>query len=140
MAKKSKLKTPDWIVEGYDSEEEYNKAKGIETGTQPSRSERGCTPKDFNKKSLQGAKKGKTFKIRKCPECDSDEVVVVIGGEEGKGSKGWLCNKCGWKGENVKKQELNEEEMMKYLDEKDTAPKGVPSVEGDVNTEGKETA
>ena len=29
MAKKEKLKTPEWILGGYDSEEDYNKAKGI---------------------------------------------------------------------------------------------------------------
>ena len=29
MAKKSKLKTPEWITEGYDSPEAYSKAKGI---------------------------------------------------------------------------------------------------------------
>ena len=97
MIKKEKLKTPDWIVEGYDSEEDYNKAKGI-----------------FKAKTS-----GKIFKIRKCPKCDSDDVAVVIGGGgEGKGSKGWQCKKCGWKGEDVNKQELNEDEMMKYLDEK----------------------
>jgi len=29
ISKKPKLTTPDWILEGYDSEEEYNKKKGI---------------------------------------------------------------------------------------------------------------
>ena len=57
----------------------------------------------------------KTFKIRKCPKCDSDEVAVVVG----KDVKGmWKCKSCKWKGADVKKQELNEDEMMKYLDEK----------------------
>ena len=28
---KEKLATPDWILEGFDSEEEYNKSKGINT-------------------------------------------------------------------------------------------------------------
>ncbi|OYT36720.1 hypothetical protein B6U91_00590 [Candidatus Pacearchaeota archaeon ex4484_71] len=96
MAKKSKVKTPDWILEGYDSPEEYNKAKGIKT----------------TKKS------GKTFKLRICPKCGSDEVQVVIGGEEGKGAKGWECKKCGWKGKNVDEKELSEEEFMEYLDKK----------------------
>lgn len=113
MAKKEKMKTPDWILEGYDSEEDYNKSKGI------------------SKKKTSG----KTFKLRKCPKCDSDDVAVVVG-EETKGK--WQCNKCGWKGADVKKQELNEEEFMKYLDE--VAPKGVPSIEGDINIEGKEVA
>ena len=43
--RKSKLATPDWIREGYDSPAEYEKAIGGKVGTQE------CTPKDFNKKS-----------------------------------------------------------------------------------------
>ncbi|MEA3329998.1 MAG: hypothetical protein U9Q06_04615, partial [Nanoarchaeota archaeon] len=41
-------------------------------------------------------KKGKTFKVRKCPKCGSDEVGVVMG-EVGI----WECRKCKWKGKNV---------------------------------------
>lgn len=92
MAKKNKLSTPDWILEGYDSEAKYNEAKG---------------------KTKQ--KKGETFKVRKCPDCNSDTVEVVVG-EEAKGL--WKCKECGWKGSNVKKEELTEDEFMKYLDEK----------------------
>ena len=126
---KNKLKTPDWIMQGYDSEADYNKAKGMD-----------------KKKSC------KIFKIRKCPECGSDNVGVVIGSEQ----REWECRKCKWKGTDVQKQELNEEEFMKYLDE--IAPKGVPphsvpgtrtsdtqkginevpSMRGDINIEGKE--
>jgi ribosomal protein L37AE/L43A len=91
MAKKSKVKTPDWILEGYDSPEEYAKSKGVKT-----------------KK-----KEGKTFKVRKCPKCGSYDVAVVIG-EVGV----WECKKCGWKGQDVEEEELTEEEFMKYLDEK----------------------
>ena len=29
MARKKKLATPDWIIEGFDSPADYNKAKGI---------------------------------------------------------------------------------------------------------------
>ncbi len=90
------MKTPDWILEGYNSEEEYNKKKGIKS-----------------KK-----KEGKTFRLRRCPKCDSDSVSVILGGEEGRGSKGWECKKCGWTGNEVKEEELSEEEFMKYLDEK----------------------
>ena len=97
MAKKSKLKTPDWILEGYDSEEEYEKAKGIS--------------------SSNSGKSGKTFKIRKCPKCGSDSVNVKITGEEGKSGE-WECKKCKWEGRNVKEKELSEDEFMKYLDEK----------------------
>jgi uncharacterized ferredoxin-like protein len=96
MAKKKKLSTPDWILEGYDSLEEYEKAKGIKTSK----------------------KRGKTFKIRECPECSSDDVGVVIGGDEGKGCGEWECNKCGWKGCDVIQKELTEDEFMAYLDEK----------------------
>ena len=95
---KGKLATPDWILEGYDSLEEYTKAKGI------------------NKKK----KEGKVFKIRGCPRCGSDEVGVVISGSEGEegGGKEWECRKCKWNGKNVKEKELTEDEFMKYLDDK----------------------
>ena len=96
---KSKLATPEWILKGYDSEEEYNKKKGIKT-----------------KK-----KEGKTFKIRECPECKSDNVSVVLTGEEGKGSGEWECHKCKWTGTDVIEKELSEDEFMKYLDEKGEA-------------------
>ena len=87
------MKTADWILEGYDSEEEYNKAKGIK-------------PK----------KKGeKTFNLRRCPKCNSDDVGVVVGKEK-KGE--WQCRKCKWQGKDIKEDELSEEEFMKYLDEK----------------------
>lgn len=58
-------------------------------------------------------KKGKTFKVRRCPECNSDDMGVVIG-EIG----AWECRKCGHKGKDVKLQELTEDEFMKYLDDK----------------------
>ncbi len=57
--------------------------------------------------------KTKTFKLRRCPECNSEDVGVVIG-ENGI----WECKKCKWKGRDIKENELNEEEFMKYLDEK----------------------
>jgi len=95
MAKKAKLSTPEWILGGYDSKADWEKAKGI-----------------------KGKKKGKSFSIKVCPKCGSKEVSIVLGGGEGKGSKGWECKKCGWKGKEVGKLELNEDEFMKYLDEK----------------------
>ena len=91
MPKKEKLKTPDWIMQGYDSEADYNKAKGLDK-----------------------KKTGKIFKIRTCPACRNDDVGVVIGSEK----QEWECRKCPWKGTDIQKQELNENEMMKYLDEK----------------------
>jgi len=90
MAKKSKLSTPAWIIEGYNSPAEYAKANGI-----------------------QEKKKGKIFKIRECPECGSDDVGVVIG-EIGM----WECKKCGYNGKDIKERELSEDEFMKYLDDK----------------------
>ena len=80
MTKKSKMKTPDWILKGEE----------------PPRK-----------------KKGKTFKIRRCLKCNSDDLSIVIG-ETGI----WECKKCGWKGENPKEEELDEEEFMKYLDKR----------------------
>jgi len=100
MAKKNKLATPDWILEGYDSEEDYNKAKGIKS----------------NKK------KGKTFKIRECPKCRSDDVGIILSGSDTEEATGtgdeWECHKCGWKGRDIVKKELTEDELMKYMDEK----------------------
>lgn len=90
------MKTPDWILEGFDSEEEYNKKHKIKT-----------------KK-----KEKKAFKIRRCPKCNSDDVSVVLGFDEGKGKGEWECKKCKWVGRNVKEDEVSEEEFMKYLDEK----------------------
>lgn len=58
-------------------------------------------------------KKEKTFKIRKCPKCGSDEVKVVIG-EVGV----WECTKCKYKGKKIDEVELNEEQFMEYLDSK----------------------
>ena len=96
MAKKSKVQTPDWVLEGYDSKADYEKTKGI----------------------VSEKKTGKTFKIRGCPECGSDDVGVLLVGEEGKAKGEWECHKCGWKGSEVVLKELTEDEFMKYLDDK----------------------
>ncbi len=63
-------------------------------------------------------KEEKTFNVRKCPECDSDDVGIVLGGEEGKGSKGWECRHCKWAGKNIVEKILTEDEFLKYLDER----------------------
>ncbi len=82
MVKRSKIKTPDWILKGESA------------------------PKSKTK--------GKTFKIRLCPKCNSDKVSVVIG-EVGL----WECKNCKWKGPNPKEKELSEDEFMEYLDNKE---------------------
>ena len=100
MAKKSKLSTPDWIREGFDSKEDWEKKHGM------------------NKKK----KEGKTFKVKKCPKCGSYDVNVVLSGsdseEESNTGKQWECKKCKWNGSNIQEDELSEDEFMKYLDEK----------------------
>jgi predicted RNA-binding Zn-ribbon protein involved in translation (DUF1610 family) len=101
MKKKDKLKTPEWILEGYDSKEEFDKK---------------------NKKKNSLDKDKKIFKIRKCPKCGSDNVKIVLSGmnseEKSNTGKEWKCNKCGWKGKNIIEEKLEEEEFLKYLDEK----------------------
>lgn len=69
-------------------------------------------------KEKPSKKKLKSFKIRLCPKCGSDDVSVILGNEDGKGKGEWECKKCKWKGTNIKEKEMNEEEFMKYLDEK----------------------
>jgi len=97
---KNKLTTPAWILEGYDSEADYNKIKGISSEK----------------------KKGNVFKVRECPKCKSDDVGLVLSNldleEETNTGKQWKCYKCGWKGADVLEKQLTEEEFMKYLDEK----------------------
>lgn len=66
-----------------------------------------------NEEEKPKKKKGKTFKVRLCPDCNSDDIGVMIG-EVGN----WECRKCNFKGKNVKEDELTEDEFMKYLDEK----------------------
>jgi len=106
MAKKNKLSTPDWITEGFDSKADWEKSHGVSEKKGHPR----VYPETFSKKGLQGAK---TFKIRECPKCNSDEVSVVIG-EVGM----WECKKCKWRGMDINEKELTEDEFMKYLDEK----------------------
>src|SRR3989338_826308 len=75
---------------------------------------------------LKGGKKPdkkkteKTFKIKECPKCKSDDVGVVLSGsdsEEG-GGREWECHKCKWAGANIIEKELTEDEFMEYLDKK----------------------
>ncbi|GIU68732.1 MAG: hypothetical protein KatS3mg001_582 [Candidatus Pacearchaeota archaeon] len=89
-----KLKTPEWILEGFDSKEEWEKAKGIKS---------------------KGKQKG-TFNLRCCPKCGSFEVCVVLVGEEGKKADLWECKKCKWKGKNIEEKSLSEEDYLKELE------------------------
>lgn len=92
-----KLSTPDWVREGYDSKEEYEKSKGIH----------------------KEKKKGKTFRVKKCPECGGTEVGVILSGEEGKGSNGWECKSCKWTGRSPEEKEMSEDEFMEHLNKMD---------------------
>lgn len=101
MAKKGKLTTPAWILEGYDSPEEYAKAKG---------------------KSAPDKKQGKTFKIKVCPKCKSDDVAITLSNmdfeEESNTGKQLECKKCKWVGTDIKEKQLTEDELMEFLDKK----------------------
>ena len=66
-------------------------------------------------KKPSGKKKGKIFRVKKCPECGSTEIRVVLGGEEEKGSRGWECKSCKWKGKRPDEKEIPEDEFMKHL-------------------------
>ena len=90
-----KLSTPDWIREGYDSKEKYEKAKGIKNKTK---------------------KSGKTYKVKQCPKCKSTDVAVVLVGEEGKKAKDWECKKCKWKGEDIQEKEVSEDEFLDLME------------------------
>lgn len=85
----SKIKTPDWVLERGSSNSETRKKKS-------------------SKKKLR------SFKIRFCPNCGSDNVSVVLGNEEGKDKGEWHCRKCKWKGNNIKEIEINEKDFMDY--------------------------
>lgn len=62
-------------------------------------------------------KKGKTFRVKKCPECGSTGVEVILGKEEGKGTGEWECKKCKWHGRDVAVDEVDEKEFMKHQGE-----------------------
>jgi len=97
MINKSKLSTPEWILQEFDSKEDYEKSKGV-------------------KKSKK--KDEKIFKVKICPECRSDNVSIVLTGEDVKNSGEWECKKCKWIGKEIEEKELSGKEFMKYLSEK----------------------
>jgi len=94
-----KLATPDWVKEGFYSKADWEKKHGTNKKGKKSRAE-------------------KVFKLRLCPKCRSDNVNVVLTGEEGKGTKEWECKKCKWVGKNIEEKEVTEDEFMEYLDKR----------------------
>ncbi len=92
-----KLSTPEWVLKGYKSKDEYEKKTG--------------------KKTTGKKEGGKTYKVKKCPKCGSRDVSVLLGGEEGKGSRGWECKKCKWQGKSPNEEEISEGEFLKLGEE-----------------------
>lgn len=88
---KSKLKTPDWVLEG---KEKPDKKKERE--------------KSFSIKVCP-----------KCKSDDVEISLSNLDFEEESNTgKTWECKKCKWKGENVKDKTLSEDELMEHLDKK----------------------
>ena len=99
--KKSKVQTPDWILEGYDSKEAYEKAKGI-------KSEK---------------KQKKAYKIKICPKCKSNNVGIVLSGndyeEESNTGREWECRKCKWRGKDIVEKGLTDAEFINHLEKEE---------------------
>ena len=106
-----KLSTPDWIREGFDSKADWEKHSQVRSGSSKSQT------KAHGKKGPRtpAGSKGKTYKVKTCPKCGSSEVRVVLGGEEGRGSRGWECLSCKWQGKEVDEKEMNEDEFLGHL-------------------------
>jgi len=62
--------------------------------------------------------KEKTFKIKKCQKCKSNDISVLLGIEEGKGKGEWQCKKCNWQGRNPLEEEIGGDEFLEYLENK----------------------
>jgi len=95
MAKKGKLETPTWIIEGYDSKADYEKAKGLS-------------------KTKKAKKKEGEFRVKICPNCKGSDVNVVIG-EVGM----WKCKKCEWKGSDIDEKSVSEDEYLELIEKMD---------------------
>ena len=95
MAKKGKLETPTWIIEGYDSKADYEKAKGLG-------------------KTKKAKKKEGEFRIKICHDCKGSDVNVVIG-EVGM----WKCKKCEWKGSDIDEKSVSEDEYLELIEKMD---------------------
>ncbi len=88
--KKSKLKTPDWILEGREKPDKKKTGEKFKIKVCP-----------------------------KCGGYDVGIALSNLDSEEESNTgKQWECRKCRWAGEDIKEKQLTEEEFMKYLDEK----------------------
>jgi len=96
---KSKLSTPDWIREGFDSKADWEKAQGKKVS------------KEKGSRTSTGM-----FKIKICPKCKSSEVAVVIDGKEGEGKKDWECKSCSWKGQEIGERGMEEDEFLEHTE------------------------
>ena len=67
-------------------------------------------------KAPKKKKQGKTYKVKKCPECGSTAVSIVLVGEEGKRADNWECRACKWRGREIEEKELSEEEFLEHLE------------------------
>jgi len=128
------MKTPDWIIEGYDSKADYERQKNkfstsSKQSDDSSTKAKGITSEGSGTKSQalstsesgsEQKKTGKTFKIRECPKCKSDDVGLVLSNSDAEqgGGKEWECRKCKWKGKDINEKELTEKELMEYMDKK----------------------
>ena len=93
-----KLSTPEWIIKGYKSKDEWER----KTGKKP-----------------EGKKTGKVYRVKKCPKCGNRGVNVITGNEEGKGVKGWECKKCKWNGKEPSDEEISEDEFLEMMEAKE---------------------
>lgn len=73
-------------------------------------------------KAPKKKKQGKAYKVKKCPKCGSTEVSIVLIGEEGKKAENWECWACKWKGRNIEKKELSENEFLEHLEKMENRP------------------
>lgn len=93
-----KIQTPDWVLKG--------KPKP-------------ASPKTEKVKQKSKKKEtGKTYKLRVCPKCGSDDVSVVLVGQEGKRADNWECKKCKWNGKDIAEKEISEDDFLKRAEEK----------------------
>ena len=62
---------------------------------------------------MSNKNKLKKFVVKLCPNCNSDNVGVAVGGKIGM----WECHKCGYHGSVFPEVEVDEEEFLKQFEE-----------------------